>query len=54
MKSKKEGINTDYAIAMGVPIRKEELINGGDFLDKQELTREAIKEKEENLARGNV
>lgn len=49
---KKEGINTDYAIAMGVPIRKEELISEGNFLDKQELTKEAIKEKEEDLARG--
>lgn len=50
----KEGINTDYAIAMGVPIRKEELISRGTSLDKQELTKEAIKEKEEDLARGNI
>lgn len=51
-RSKKEEINTDYAIAMGIPIRKEDLISGGTSLGKQELTKEAIKEKEEKLARG--
>ncbi|WP_017415554.1 hypothetical protein [Clostridium tunisiense] len=50
-KNKGKDINTDYAIAMGISMRKEDLVTGKRYINEKDMTKEALKEKEEELAR---
>ena len=51
IKNKVKDINTDYAVAMGISMRKEDLVADIKSTNEKDMTKEALREKEEDMAR---